>query len=131
MRRIGLITVAGLALLGLAWLTAQRVPVWQSDLALWSAATTTDQPSARAWINLGIAHQSAGKLDLAAGDYQRALGVAETTHDTQGTAIAYLNLATIAGDRGQWQAAQVLLNQARAAQPNLHHAALERDLAAR
>lgn len=62
----------GIVGLGLAILTHQRVTVWRSSLALWTAAdrVTPDQPSSR--LFLAVAQWDAGCLLTAQATIQRA-----------------------------------------------------------
>lgn len=55
--------LVGLLLLSCAWLTAMRVPAWQSDRALWWAALPSDKP--RVLLNVSAAL-------IRDGDYQGA-----------------------------------------------------------
>ena len=129
MRRWGSSLVAGLALCGLAWLTARHVPVWTSDLALWRAATAADPTSARAWVNLGAQAQAQHRASEATDDYRQAIVWAEDAADNKGKAIALVNLALIAADMGQYPEARRLYHDAQGVWPDVHHKALERAFA--
>lgn len=57
--------VAALVLVGLARLTAARVPVWQSDATLWADAVRQQPTSVRAVLNAGLADLARGNVPQA------------------------------------------------------------------
>lgn len=63
--------------LALVGLTAFRVPVWQTDLSLWTdAAIGSEKP--RAWVNLGTARLELGDVVGARQAYDRARVLVES-----------------------------------------------------
>jgi hypothetical protein len=85
----------GLALSAVAvagGLTARaRVPVWRSDLALWSDAVEKTPRSPYAWYNLGRSREAAGDADGALAAYLRAAALDDRDGDAAVNAgAAYL-----------------------------------------
>jgi Flp pilus assembly protein TadD len=64
--------IAVVASLALALQARARVPVWRSDLALWSDATAKAPRSPYAWFNLGRAQELAGNEEEALASYRQA-----------------------------------------------------------
>lgn len=120
-----LVLVGGLALLAL--LTVHRLPVWVSDVSLWQAAVSEAPDDPRALINLGVAVEAQGDLDQAQTLYRHA--VAQSTEDAHASAVAWMNLATIAANQLDWPRAFAAVQQAHHYEPTLHHRKLESDLA--
>jgi hypothetical protein len=86
-------TVAALALL-LGGATVLRTREFRSELALWEATVRTSPGKARAWNNLGYAHQLAGNREAARRAYRQALSL-DPRHPK-----ARANLDALEGDGG-------------------------------
>lgn len=97
-----LVALWAVALLGV---TASRASVWQSDYTLWSAdAVGSTLP--RPWINLGPARYLVGDV-LGAYDATRiGLLFAEQRGDTNGVAMASLNMVYLTQELYGMAAAQ-------------------------
>lgn len=67
---------AALALAGLAVLTARRNTEYASELSLWESTTAAAPHNPRAFNNLGVAYEKAGRLGDARAAYRRALTLA-------------------------------------------------------
>jgi tetratricopeptide (TPR) repeat protein len=64
----------GMALVALlATGTALRNPVWRDEVALWSDVTSKSPGDARAWNNLGQAHDQSGRLEAAERAFSEAV----------------------------------------------------------
>ncbi len=66
----GAAAIVVLGALGLA--TSSRAEIWTTQLAFWRDATRTDQPTARAFLNLGSAQLEAHDPDEALASFRRA-----------------------------------------------------------
>jgi hypothetical protein len=71
--RRAVLAIAGVALLALALQARARVPVWRSDLALWTDTVAKAPRSPYAWFNLGRAREAAGGEAGALEAYLRAV----------------------------------------------------------
>lgn len=137
---------AGLLLLAiLAVLSHQRSRVWDSELALWSAAVRRAPHAYRAHMHLGGALEAEGDIAAALDGYRQAAVLAPQvaeTHYNVGNALrlmghpaqarqawerslrqnpdfldALLNLAAYHQDAGDWEQTWALLDRAEAVQP--------------
>lgn len=105
MRRFG----AVLGLLGLAWLSAMRAPMWGSNERVWEDAVRAQGRSPRAWVNVGTARFQAGRLEDARAAWLMAWRVADG-RDAQTqrtvTALVLTNLALLEATDGHYVAAR-------------------------
>lgn len=70
-RRV-LIAVSLVWALGLMALTAHRLPVWRSDVALWQATVDTDPGLLRPRVNVAMALMDAGEREASASHWDAA-----------------------------------------------------------
>jgi tetratricopeptide (TPR) repeat protein len=92
-RRMAFIgSVAAICLLTVA--SIAQVATWRDSIALWEHAIASS-PSARAFTQLGMAYSTAGDVDRAIVQYQRALALQPDFRD------AHLNLGTAFGRQGK------------------------------
>ena len=75
-----------------------------------------DPLSAEEHNDLGVAYESAGRLDLAKREYKRALRL------DSGLTIARINLGNVEAESGRWSAAEDHYRRALRAAPGNHHA---------
>jgi hypothetical protein len=78
---VALGAVGALAVLALAVTARARVPVWRSDVALWTDAAAKAPGSPYAWYNLGRSQEEVGAADLALASYRRAIGLDDREGD--------------------------------------------------
>ncbi len=132
-RSTTVLLVAGLAFIGLALLTSQRVPDWVSDAAIWASAQAVEPADVRVLINLGVVAQKRGDAHQARVLYARALTIAErqTTWqgpDRRGAAIALMNIATLDGGDGAWSLVRERVEDAHRWDATVHQPELEAEL---
>ena len=113
-------------------LTLQRNRVWANDLALWKDAEAKSPGLARPHLNLGLACQTAGRLDQALVEYGHALSL------NPRLSSAYVNMGGIYFSRSDLDKAESALKKAAELSPSLAEPwvdlaliALRRDQAAR
>lgn len=90
-----LISLWGVAIIALAVLAFNRVPVWKSSLQLWGDAVDKSPSAYTAWAGLGEAHHNDGRLDEAQYAYLRSLSLKPTNSDMVN------NLGVLFLDKGQ------------------------------
>jgi tetratricopeptide (TPR) repeat protein len=80
-RRVG-VAVSAVAIAGCIALSVPRARLWRSERTLFEAAAAEPYPSARVWLNLGIAHRLEGHLaeSLEALETSVALAPRKTAH---------------------------------------------------
>jgi tetratricopeptide (TPR) repeat protein len=81
-------------------LTYQRNKVWKDELSLWSDVVSKSPMKARAYINRGVAHWTAGNKQQALSDYTKAIEL-----NPNYSYAAYYNLGVVQSDFGQWDKA--------------------------
>jgi len=126
-------------------LTMRRNLDWRDEQTLYAATVALAPTSARAWTNLGHAHQQAGRLDQARAAYERALALLEgpaagATEDASAAqayeaarrfdsdaADAHNNLGNVYRSWGQLEAAEREFR--RALEINPRHVAAHNNLA--
>jgi len=114
-----LLAAAVLAALGGA--LHARARVWSSDHTLWTDAVEKNPSSARAWANLGRAHDARGNSARAFEAYRRAEALAHRPADVATTAA---NLSAWYGERGEFERALATAARGLAVAPRdppLHH----------
>jgi hypothetical protein len=79
--RVAVAAVAAAGALALGLAARARVPVWRSDLALWSDAVEKTPRSPYAWFNLGRSREAAGDADGALAAYLRATALDDRDGD--------------------------------------------------
>ncbi len=111
----------------LAALCSRRLAVWDTELSLWSDVVAKSPGKSRPHVNLGLALQSAGRLDEAERHYVHALEI------QPGYAFALNNLGNVSRARGRPGEAEGLFHRALEARPgyvgpriNLGNLALDR-----
>lgn len=114
--------VVGLLLLLCAWLTVDRLAVWQSPLTLWADAVTKAPQRPRPWVNYGVALSAAGETDQAIAAYQRARTLATDPRrgryrNVSDQTIATNNLAAVLARHGDGLTAVALWTQLMAEHP--------------
>lgn len=73
--------IGGSVLCLLALQSARQMPVWASNRALWTHATTVSPTAVRAWMNLAAAGMEEGDCSLTQTAFTRAAPLASTlTH---------------------------------------------------
>ncbi len=80
-----------------AVLTYQRNKVWKDELSLWNDVVSKSPGKARAYLNRGVAHWTAGNRQQALADYRQA-----TALDPEHYYSAYYNLGVAESGFGQW-----------------------------
>lgn len=60
--------------------TAAQIPVWRSEVSLWTQAAQHAPEKPRAWVNLGRALLLSGHADYAEQSFSRAIAVASSPH---------------------------------------------------
>ncbi len=114
-----ILAVAVLATLGLA--LHARARVWSSDRFLWMDTVEKNPSSARAWANLGRAHDAQGDRVRAFDAYRRAEALAHRPSEVATTAA---NFSAWYGEQGDFERAFATAQRGIAAAPRdapLHH----------
>jgi tetratricopeptide (TPR) repeat protein len=111
-RALALGALAALAALGVA--LHARAEVWGSDLALWAEAARVNPGSARAWVNLGRAHEGRGERAEALSAYRRGDALARGPAEV---ALATANLGAWYGEAGDSALALATLERGRSVAP--------------
>jgi tetratricopeptide (TPR) repeat protein len=94
-------------------ITFQRNKVWADSLTLWTDTARKSPGLARPHLNLGLAYQSEGQLELALAEYRRALAV------NPKLAPVYINMSDIYFARGDVNNCEAALKKAIELSPNL------------
>jgi tetratricopeptide (TPR) repeat protein len=122
-RAVAVIAVAGAALWGA---TLARATTWRTQESLWADAAAKNPASARAAANLAYALHRAGRSDLAAAEYARALRLpAPAAH----VAAVAMNASSFEMDRGDYAAAVAIAGLGVAAAPGRSEVRANRSLA--
>jgi len=100
------VVLAGVVVPVLLVLTVARTRVWNSEVALWTEATSLSPGVAEAWYGLGDAHRFQGDQDQAIEAYETAVSVDPTHLDSwNNMGIAKAERGDHIGARRAWQSA--------------------------
>ena len=115
----------------LAGFTVARLPVWRSDITLWSDAAAKAPTKVRTHINIGRQWDVAGELGLAEREYRAAVTMSFNPRYPEHRALearcaAETNLAHLLMKRGDLASAMRLLDSVLAAWPSYPYAHFNR-----
>lgn len=110
--RYSYVAIASVTLV-LGMLTLHRNRVWADEVALWKDAEAKSPALARPHLNLGLAYQTAGRLDEALVEYGHALSL------NPRLSSAYVNMGGIYFSRSDLDKAESALNKAAELSPSL------------
>lgn len=123
--RVGRWTVIVLWLAASAVTTHHRLPVWASDLTLWTDAAMKAPLKPRPVMNLGRARELGGDLETAAEAYRQTIrltGDARRGDRKFAKAAAQSNLAHVYMQEGRFASAMITLNHALLEYPDFPYA---------
>jgi protein O-mannosyl-transferase len=109
------VAVAAAAVVAYGGVTMRRNLDWRDDVSIFAATVPLAPQSARALTGLASAHHDRGETDQAIAEYERAVALTTTDHDT--LAVAHGNLGNIYYARQRYDDAKRELEQAIEANP--------------